>query len=187
MRDIAKRIGLESIEEISALVALYRPGPMQFIPNYIKRKHGEEPIEYPHPALEPILKETFGVIIYQEQVMQIAQVLAALKNPAIDLVALEQDRIRGAVRTDFILSAEIIVITLGTVAAATLATRVTVLAGIAVIMTVGVYGLVAGIVKLDDAGLWLSQRPAAVARALGDAILQAAPWLMKAPIRPKER
>ncbi len=113
-----------------------------------------------------------------------AQVLAALKNPAIDLVALEQDRIRGAVRTDFILSAEIIVITLGTVAAATLATRVTVLAGIAVIMTVGVYGLVAGIVKLDDAGLYLARRRGADAwarlgRGTGALIVRAAPWMMK--------
>ena len=79
-------------------------------------------------------------------------------------MALEHDKIKGAIRTDFILSAEIIVITLGTVAAASFGKQVAVLAGIAILMTVGVYGLVAGIVKLDDAGLYLSQRPATAAR-----------------------
>jgi predicted DNA repair protein MutK len=87
------------------------------------------------------------------------------------------------VRTDFILSAEIIVITLGTVAGATLGAQVMVLATIAVVMTVGVYGLVAGIVKLDDAGLYLSQRPgdgfAGALRSFGRGILYSAPWLMK--------
>jgi hypothetical protein len=103
----------------------------------------------------------------------------ALEDPTVDLVALETDKIRGAIRTDFILSAEIIVITLGTVAAAPFGTQVTVLAGIALIMTAGVYGLVAGIVKLDDAGLYLSQRANAAARAFGHGLLAAAPWLMK--------
>ncbi|KVW96903.1 DUF808 domain-containing protein [Thiobacillus denitrificans] len=103
----------------------------------------------------------------------------AVADPEIDLVALEKDKIKGAIRTDFILSAEIIVITLGTVAAASFGKQVTVLAGIAFVMTVGVYGLVAGIVKLDDAGLYLSQRPARWARALGRRILAAAPVLMK--------
>jgi len=82
-----------------------------------------------------------------------AELAHALTDPAVDLVTLEQNKIRGAVRTDFILSAEIIVITLGTVAAASFGKQLTVLASIAVLMTVGVYGLVAGIVKLDDAGL----------------------------------
>lgn len=96
----------------------------------------------------------------------------------------EQDKIAGAVRTDFILSAEIIVITLGTVASATFATQVAVLAGIALLMTVGVYGLVAGIVKLDDVGLYISRKPgttrfARLQRWLGGRILLAAPWLMK--------
>lgn len=109
-----------------------------------------------------------------------AELTQALENPAADLAALETDKIKGAIRTDFILSAEIIVITLGTVAAAPFLTRVTVLSAIAVIMTAGVYGLVAAIVKLDDAGLYLSQRGSAVARALGNALLAAAPWLMKA-------
>lgn len=96
-----------------------------------------------------------------------------------DLVAFERDKIRGAVRTDFILSAEIIAITLGTVAGAPLATQLAVLAGVAVVMTAGVYGIVAAIVKLDDAGLALARRPGALAQALGAAILRAAPWLMR--------
>lgn len=100
-------------------------------------------------------------------------------NPALDLVAFEKDKIKGAVRTDFILSAEIIAITLGTVATAAFAQQVAVLSGIAIIMTVGVYGLVAGIVKLDDLGLWLSGKASAAAQGLGRAIVAAAPWLMK--------
>ena len=104
--------------------------------------------------------------------------------PTIDLVALEKDKIKGAIRTDFILSAEIIVITLGTVADATFGTRVAVLIGIGLLMTVGVYGLVAGIVKLDDGGLALSRAAgengwARFKRAVGRGILRGAPWLMK--------
>ncbi|HEY1229437.1 MAG TPA: DUF808 family protein, partial [Ramlibacter sp.] len=91
----------------------------------------------------------------------------------------EKDKIKGAIRTDFILSAEIIVITLGTVAGRPFATQVAVLVGIAVAMTVGVYGLVAGIVKLDDAGLYLSQRANGAAQAVGRGLLRLAPWLMK--------
>lgn len=105
--------------------------------------------------------------------------LQAVADPQVDLVAFERDKIKGAVRTDFILSAEIVVITLGTVAAATLGQRVTVLVGISVLMTVGVYGLVAGIVKLDDLGLYLQRAGNAFGRALGGVILRAAPWLMK--------
>ncbi len=104
----------------------------------------------------------------------------ALANPQVDVVALERQKIRGAVRTDFILSAEIIVIALGTVAGSPFTTRVAVLAGIALLMTVGVYGLVAAIVKLDDLGLHLSRRDSAAARAVGLGLLRAAPWLMKA-------
>jgi len=107
------------------------------------------------------------------------QLTAALANPQTDLVALEKDKIKGAVRTDFILSAEIIAITLGTVANAPFGTQVMVLSGMALVMTIGVYGFVAGIVKLDDLGLWLSRRPGAGAQALGAGILKAAPWLMK--------
>ncbi|MBS0593717.1 MAG: DUF808 domain-containing protein [Proteobacteria bacterium] len=104
----------------------------------------------------------------------------ALAEPAADVAALERSKIKGAVRTDFVLSAEIIAITLGTVAAAPFMQQVSVLAGIALLMTVGVYGLVAGIVKLDDAGAWLARRDAAAAQALGRGIVRAAPWLMKA-------
>jgi len=104
----------------------------------------------------------------------------ALVDPHVDLVALEKTKIQGAVRTDFILSAEIVVISLGTVADAPLAQKAAVLAGIALVMTVGVYGLVAGIVKLDDAGLWLSRQASAAMQALGRGLLVAAPWLMKA-------
>lgn len=107
---------------------------------------------------------------------------AALADPKVDLVAFEKDKIKGAIRTDFILSAEIIAITLGTVASADIGTQVTVLSGIAAIMTIGVYGIVAGIVKLDDLGLYLSLRPgrwAHLRRALGRAILVTAPYLMK--------
>ena len=103
----------------------------------------------------------------------------AVSDEAVDLVAFEKDKIKGAVRTDFVLSAEIIAITLGTVADAVFSKQVTVLVSIALIMTVGVYGLVAGIVKLDDLGLWLSRTGNALARALGAGILRLAPWLMK--------
>ena len=108
-----------------------------------------------------------------------AELTAALLNPQVDLVALERDKIKGAVRTDFILSAEIIAITLGTAAASSFTTQALVLTGVALAMTVGVYGLVAGIVKLDDLGLWLSQRTGSATQALGRGILAAAPWLMK--------
>ncbi len=108
-----------------------------------------------------------------------AEQLAALADPAVDMLAFERDKISGAVRTDFILSAEIIAITLGTVAGGPFVQQLTVLAGIAVIMTLGVYGLVAGIVKLDDAGLALSRRSGSATQALGRGILAFAPWLMR--------
>ena len=107
------------------------------------------------------------------------QLLEAVANPDVDLVAFEKDKIKGAVRTDFILSAEIIAITLGTVADAPLMQQVVVLSGIAIVMTVGVYGLVAGIVKLDDLGLWLTQKPGQLAKSVGGVILRAAPYMMK--------
>ena len=103
----------------------------------------------------------------------------ALSDPQIDLLAFEQDKITGAIRTDFILSAEIIVITLGTVAGEPFIKQLSVLALIAVVMTIGVYGLVAGIVKLDDAGLYLSRKASSLLRGLGNLLLSAAPWLMK--------
>jgi predicted DNA repair protein MutK len=103
----------------------------------------------------------------------------ALADPTVDLIAVEKDKIKGAIRTDFILSAEIVTIALGTVAEADLVTRVMVLSGIALLMTVGVYGLVAGIVKLDDLGMHLHRRGSTLARAAGRAILASAPYLMK--------
>ncbi len=109
-----------------------------------------------------------------------AETVKALADPSVDIVAFEKRKISGAVRTDFILSAEIIAITLGTVAAATFTQQVLVLVGIAIVMTVGVYGLVAAIVKLDDLGLALSRKSSGAASAFGRGILMVAPWLMKA-------
>lgn len=103
----------------------------------------------------------------------------ALVNPDTDMVALEKEKIKGAIRTDFILSAEIIVISLGTVATASFSKQVAVLAGIAVIMTIGVYGLVAGIVKLDDLGLYLSRKSGDLQQKIGKVLLTGAPYLMK--------
>jgi uncharacterized protein len=103
----------------------------------------------------------------------------AVADPQIDLVAFEKEKIKGAIRTDFILSAEIIVIALGTVSDETFWMRVAVLAAIAAVMTVGVYGLVGGIVKLDDAGRALARRSSRGAQRLGNIILAGAPVLMK--------
>ncbi|MCA9509620.1 MAG: DUF808 domain-containing protein, partial [Myxococcales bacterium] len=105
---------------------------------------------------------------------------AKLADAATDVVAFEKRKIRGAIRTDFVLSAEIIVIALGTAAEAPFAQRVGVLVAIAVGITVGVYGLVAAIVRLDDAGLHLASREGAATRAFGRGLVAAAPWLMKA-------
>ncbi|MGE0383248.1 MAG: DUF808 domain-containing protein [Gammaproteobacteria bacterium] len=114
-----------------------------------------------------------------------AELVHAVNDEAVDLVAFEREKIRGAIRTDFVLSAEIIVIALGSVATQPFLTRVSVLVGIALIMTVGVYGLVGAIVKLDDAGLYLAARQgggaaARALRAFGRGLLAFAPWLMKA-------
>ncbi len=87
MRESLKRLKPDRFEDIIAMVALYRPGPMDNIPTYINRKHGEEPVDYLHPMLEGILKETYGVIIYQEQVIQIAQVMGGYTLGQADLVA----------------------------------------------------------------------------------------------------
>ncbi len=106
------------------------------------------------------------------------KLVEAVANPEVDMVAFERDKIKGAIRTDFILSAEIIVIALGTAAAASFGMKAAVLVSIAAIMTVGVYGLVAGIVKLDDFGLYLHQKGGAVG-SIGALIVRAAPWLMK--------
>lgn len=106
-------------------------------------------------------------------------------DPTVDLVQFERARIKGAIRTDFVLSAEIIVLTLGIVAANTFFIQLLVLSGIAIVMTVGVYGLVAGIVKMDDAGLYLTAREGEGSWHtflcwLGERLLVFAPWLMKA-------
>jgi predicted DNA repair protein MutK len=108
-----------------------------------------------------------------------AELAHAVADGQVDMVAFEKDKIKGAVRTDFILSAEIVTITLGTVAQAPMAQQIMVLSGISLVMTVGVYGLVAAIVKMDDVGLYLSQRGGAVQRGLGRGLLAAAPVLMK--------
>lgn len=109
-----------------------------------------------------------------------AETLRAVADVSVDLVAHEKAKIRGAVRTDFILSAEIIIIALGVVADVDLGRQVAVLVSIALAMTVGVYGLVAAIVKFDDIGLYMSQRSGARAiRLIGRGILRGAPWLLK--------
>ncbi len=107
------------------------------------------------------------------------ELVKAVADEKVDLLAFEREKIRGAVRTDFILSAEIIAITLGVVASSPLLQRVAVLSGIALLMTVGVYGFVAAIVKLDDAGLWLARQRSVVARKVGAMLLAFAPWLMR--------
>ncbi|KAB2941099.1 MAG: DNA polymerase III subunit alpha [Hyphomicrobium sp.] len=86
MRESLKRLKPDRFEDIIAMVALYRPGPMDNIPTYINRKHNEEPVDYLHPMLEGILKETYGVIIYQEQVIQIAQVMGGYTLGQADLL-----------------------------------------------------------------------------------------------------
>ncbi len=86
MRDLCRKFQISSVEHITALVALYRPGPMDLIPDFIKRRHGEVEIVYEHPLLESISKETYGVLIYQEQVMQAAQILAGYTLGGADLL-----------------------------------------------------------------------------------------------------
>jgi len=112
------------------------------------------------------------------------EMLEAMADPSVDLVVLEKERVKGAMRTDLILSAEIIMIALGTVAKATFAKQVAVLVSIAVLLSVGLCGLVAAIVRLYDAGLYLSRTPGAgpiavLKRRIGRGILIAAPWLIK--------
>lgn len=106
-----------------------------------------------------------------------AQRLESLANQ--DPQVFERDKIKGAVRTDFILSAEIVAITLGIVAEAPLLNQVLVLSGIAILVTIGVYGLVGIIVKLDDMGYWLAEKSSQLAQSLGKGLLFIAPWLMK--------
>jgi len=123
-----------------------------------------------HPLLHPPTPEDHA---HHQQEIQ------ALIDPDIDLVAFEQDKIQGAIRTDFVLSAEIIVIALGTVQDASFPVQAAVVAGIALLMTVFVYGLVAGIVRLDDAGLYLIRSRRRSSQWLGRLILRLAPLLMK--------
>nr|WP_217917687.1 MULTISPECIES: DUF808 domain-containing protein [unclassified Myxococcus] len=115
----------------------------------------------------------------EEQAAEQQERIKAVADPAVDLVAMEKGKIKGAIRTDFILSAEIVVISLGTLTAASFGMQVAVLSGIALLMTVGVYGLVAGIVKLDDAGLYLMKAEGGFSQSLGRGILATAPYLMK--------
>jgi DNA polymerase-3 subunit alpha len=86
MRDLCRKFQISSVEHITALIALYRPGPMELIPEFIKRRHGEVKIEYEHPLLEVICRETYGIMVYQEQVMQAAQVLAGYTLGGADLL-----------------------------------------------------------------------------------------------------
>ena len=86
MRDLCKKFKIDSVEHITALISLYRPGPMDLIPDFIKRRHGEQEIVYPHPLLEPIARETYGILIYQEQVMQATQILAGYTLGGADLL-----------------------------------------------------------------------------------------------------
>lgn len=109
-----------------------------------------------------------------------AEHLKAIADPSVDVVAVEQGKIKGAIRTDFVLSAEIIVITLGTMGTAPITQQILALSLVAIGATVLVYGLVAGIVKLDDLGTELHKSPDAVPRKLGAGILRGAPMLMKA-------
>ena len=105
-----------------------------------------------------------------------SQELTAIET---DMATFEKDKVKGAIRTDFILSAEIVVISLGTVAAATFSTKVMVLSVIAILMTVGVYGFVAMIVKIDDLGLYLTQQASSFKQTIGRGLLAFAPKLMK--------
>ena len=130
-------------------------------------------------AFEGFEKLAHKFLHKEEAATHRAELEAALADPGVDMAQMEKDKVKGAIRTDFILSAEIIAITLGTVAGQDFWTQLAVLVGIALLMTVGVYGLVGGIVKLDDLGLYLSQKASNAAQAIGRGILWLAPWLMK--------
>ncbi len=103
----------------------------------------------------------------------------ALQDTEVDMVAFEKDKIKGAIRTDFILSAEIIVISLGTMGQASLPMQLVVLVAISLLITVGVYGVVAGLIKIDDLGLHMSNQQSSLARSIGESLLVFAPYLMK--------
>jgi predicted DNA repair protein MutK len=131
-------------------------------------------------CLEGVEKLVHAVGHHPEDEARDAALADALASPEVDLVAFEAEQIRGAVRTDFVLSAEIVTIALGAIAAEPFPTQVMVLAAVAVLMTVGVYGLVATIVKLDDVGLHLLRREGALSRGVGRLLLGTAPRLMRA-------
>ncbi len=114
-----------------------------------------------------------------ERAAEHAAEVEALLDESVDLAVFEAEKIKGAIRTDFVLSAEIIVIALGTVADQPFSSQVAVLVGISLLMTVGVYGFVAGIVKLDDMGFWLLRQGSAAGRTIGRVLVIAAPRLMK--------
>jgi len=130
-------------------------------------------------CFEGFEKIAHSVLHKEEKAQRKQELVAAVSDPDADLVALEKEKIKGAVRTDFILSAEIIVISLGSVEGKPFMEQALVVILIALVMTVGVYGLVAGIVKMDDAGLYLSKLGNAIVRGLGRFLLAAAPVLMK--------
>jgi len=135
-------------------------------------------------CFEGVEKLTHKFLHPEEAEAERKKLIDAVSKDSVDMVALEKDKIKGAIRTDFILSAEIIVITLGTVSVASYGVQVATLVAISALMTIGVYGLVAGIVKLDDLGLYLSQpsdgrKPNPISNALGKAILWFSPLLMK--------
>lgn len=120
--------------------------------------------------------------MHRHEATEVANIDEAVEKVELDheqLMQFEKEKIKGAIRTDFVLSAEIIVIALGTVATASLMQQLTVLSIIAVVMTIGVYGLVAAIVKLDDAGFYLIQKPSQLAKIVGKGLLGFAPYLMK--------
>lgn len=131
-------------------------------------------------------EKVFHKFLHSKEAMveQRQQTLNALTDESVDIVALEKEKIKGAIRTDFILSAEIIVIVLGSVKEAAFETQVMVVSALAIAITVGVYGLVAAIVKLDDLGLYLLRKSVSgnfngIQRAIGRGLLMFAPFLMK--------
>lgn len=135
-------------------------------------------------CFEGVEKIAHALMHSKEEQKETASLKAAFENPNIDMLEFEQEKIKGAIRTDFVLSAEIVVIALGTVSDANFTTKLLVLVGIGLLMTVGVYGLVAAIVKMDDVGLWClnDKHPSLMARmkrVIGRGLLLAAPKLMK--------
>jgi predicted DNA repair protein MutK len=169
---VAKGSALNKVILVPAALAISAIAPWAVLPLLM--------IGGAYLCFEGFEKVAHRFLHHEEDKARVRALERTLADPAVDVVALEKEKIKGAVRTDFILSAEIIVISLGTVATAPLGTRVAVLVSIAILMTVGVYGLVGGIVKLDDLGLWLARSGSAARRAIGNAIVRTAPWLMKA-------